>query len=155
VVHAPSARQTIDGKTPDTLLHVIARSRSWIDALLTGKFASFDDVALAESLAERHVRRLAPLAFLSPKIVEAIADRTAPALPRSWADQEQSCSLTGSLGVACLASGVLLSCKSLTAPLLPLAPAPARTLSSSSIKCATPFYAPPLASPKAVVLSVR
>jgi hypothetical protein len=43
-----------------------------------------------------HVRRLAPLAFLSPRIIHAIADSTAPArltvsqaLPHSWKDQEQ------------------------------------------------------------------
>ena len=55
-------------------------------------------------MGERHIRLLAPLAFaplayLSPRIVEAIANRTAPAdltvtslaraLPHSWAEQEQ------------------------------------------------------------------
>jgi site-specific DNA recombinase len=99
VVHAPSGRRTIDGKTRGTLLQAIARSRGWIDAILGGKFASFDNIAAAEGLVERHVRRLAPLAFLSPKIVQAIADGTAPAgltvsrltdaLPTAWADQEQ------------------------------------------------------------------
>ena len=47
---------------------------------------------------DRHLRRLLPLACLSPRIVEAIADGTAPAnltlsaltaaLPYSWAEQE-------------------------------------------------------------------
>jgi site-specific DNA recombinase len=63
------------------------------------KIASFDDIAAAENLAERHVRRLAPLAFLSPRIIEAIADGAAPAgltvsrltqtLPHAWSAQEQ------------------------------------------------------------------
>jgi site-specific DNA recombinase len=48
---------------------------------------------------ERHIRYLAPLAYLSPRIVEAIENGTAPAdltvtslapaLPHGWAEQEQ------------------------------------------------------------------
>jgi site-specific DNA recombinase len=48
---------------------------------------------------ERHIRLLAPLAFLSPRIIAAIVDGTAPAdltvtglakaLPYSWIEQEQ------------------------------------------------------------------
>ena len=51
-----------------------------------------------ERLAERHIRRLAPLAFLSPKIIQAIADGSAPtgltvssltqAPPHAWTAQE-------------------------------------------------------------------
>jgi len=40
-------------------------------AILAGKAASFDEIASAEGLAERHIRRLVPLAFLSPKIIQA------------------------------------------------------------------------------------
>ena len=99
VVHAPEERGAIDPKTRDALLQAIARSRRWMDAILAGKIASFDAIAAAEGLAERHVRRLAPLAFLSPKIIQAIADGSAPsgltvsrltqALPHAWSDQEQ------------------------------------------------------------------
>ena len=49
--------------------------------------------------AERHVRFLAPLAYLSPRIIEAIAEGQPPAgltvtrlvrnLPTVWADQEK------------------------------------------------------------------
>jgi hypothetical protein len=63
-------------------------------AIVAGGTESFDDIAAAEGLAERHVRRLAPLAFLSPRIIEAIADGAAPAgltvsrltqaLPHAW-----------------------------------------------------------------------
>ena len=59
---------------------------------------AFDEIASAEGLAERHGRRLVPLAFLSPKIIQAIADGTVPAgltvsnltqaLPHAWAAQE-------------------------------------------------------------------
>jgi site-specific DNA recombinase len=50
-------------------------------------------------VGERHIRLLAPLAFLSPRIITAIIDGTAPAdltvtglakaLPDSWAEQER------------------------------------------------------------------
>ena len=52
-----------------------------------------------EVQGERHIRLLAPLAFLSPCIIAAIVDGTAPAdltvtglakaLPYSWIEQEQ------------------------------------------------------------------
>jgi len=52
---------------------------------------------------ERYVRQLATLAFVSPRIIAAIVDGTAPAdltvtdlakaLPYSWAEQEQSIGL--------------------------------------------------------------
>ena len=99
IVHAPEERGAIDPKTRDALLQSIARSRRWMDAILAGKIASFDDIAAAEGLAERHVRFLTPLAFLSPRIVAAIAQgavrrdltvsNLARALPYKWADQEQ------------------------------------------------------------------
>ena len=75
-----------------------------MDAVLAGKTASFDEIAAAEGFAERHVRRLVPLAFLSPKIIQAIADGTAPAgltvsgltqaLPHAWTAQEQKLGLS-------------------------------------------------------------
>jgi site-specific DNA recombinase len=77
IAHAPAEHGTIDPRTQDTLLHAIARSRRWMDTVLAGKTASLDEIASAEGLAERHVRRLVPLAFLSPKIIQAIADGTA------------------------------------------------------------------------------
>ncbi|MGJ0531796.1 hypothetical protein [Methylocystis sp.] len=99
VVHAPINQGTIDSETREALLKAIARSCGWMETILSGKAASFDDIAANEGLAERHVRRLAVLAFLSPKVVRAIADGTAPsgvtvssltlALPHAWADQER------------------------------------------------------------------
>jgi hypothetical protein len=53
-----------------------------------------------EGVGERHIRLLAPLAFLSPRIIAAIVDGAAPAdltvtglakaLPYSWAEQERA-----------------------------------------------------------------
>jgi len=91
---------TIDATTRETLLKAIARSRRWMDQILTGKITSFEAIAETENLAVRHVRYLAPLAYLSPRIVTAIIDGAAPAsltvsnlaraLPHSWAAQEKA-----------------------------------------------------------------
>jgi DNA invertase Pin-like site-specific DNA recombinase len=99
ISHAPMNQETIDSETREALLKAIARSRGWMETILSGKTASFDAIAAHEGLAERHVRRLAVLAFLSPKVVQAIADGAAPsgvtvsnltqALPHAWADQER------------------------------------------------------------------
>ena len=64
-----------------------------------GRVAGFADIAAREHKGERHIRLLAPLAFVSPQVVAAIIDGTAPAdltitglakaLPYSWAAQER------------------------------------------------------------------
>jgi DNA invertase Pin-like site-specific DNA recombinase len=99
IAHAPNGPARLDPKTRDTLLQAIVRARGWMEALLNGKASSFDEIAVAEGLVERHVRRLVPLAFLSPKVIKAIADGAAPdgmtistltqALPHSWSAQER------------------------------------------------------------------
>jgi hypothetical protein len=81
------------------LLIAIAKARKWIDDLAHGRAASFGVIARREGKVERQVRRLAPLAFLSPRIVSTIIDGAAPAdltvtalrraLPFSWAEQER------------------------------------------------------------------
>ena len=98
ITSSPSDHEFIDAETRDILLKAISRSHRWMRSILNGKMASFDEVAAAENLAERYVRRLAVLAYLSPKIIQAIADGVAPngmtvsgltmALPHAWAEQE-------------------------------------------------------------------
>lgn len=94
LAHAPANREPVlDPQSREALLRAIARARRWHDAMLEGE-KSLDEIASAEGLAERYVRRLATLAFLSPKIIGAIADGSAPAsltpsslseaLPLSW-----------------------------------------------------------------------
>jgi DNA invertase Pin-like site-specific DNA recombinase len=99
ITRAPADQETMDSQTRDALLRAIARARGWLDFILFSKEASFDAIAAAENLAERHVRFLMPLAFLSPRIVSAIADDAAPtgltvsglarSLPHKWIDQER------------------------------------------------------------------
>ena len=101
VVHEPQANAApMDPKSRDALLRAIARSRSWIDEITNGRVSSLHEIAARENLVERYVRRLALLAFLSPRTIAAIADGSAPAsltasrltdaLPHSWAEQERA-----------------------------------------------------------------
>jgi len=43
----------------------------WIDDIRLGRIASFAGIAEREAVGERHIRLLAPLAFLSPRIIAA------------------------------------------------------------------------------------
>ena len=84
---------------PSELLASIAQSGSWMSDLMEGRIGSFEEIAERESKVVRHIRRLLPLAFLSPRVVDAIAVGSAPAhftvtlltdsLPHSWAHQEK------------------------------------------------------------------
>ena len=77
----------------------IATARQWVDEVAQGRTATFAVIARREGKVERHVRLLASLAFVSPRIVAALIDGTAPAdltvttlaraLPCSWAEQER------------------------------------------------------------------
>ena len=86
----------------ELLLIAIAKARKWIKDAERGH--SFATIARREGKTERHIRHLVPLAFVSPRIVTAIMDGTAPAgltvtkladnLPDSWAAQEQRIGVT-------------------------------------------------------------
>jgi len=80
----------------EALLIAIAKARKWVDDVAHGRAVSFATLARREGKIERQVRLRAPLAFLSPRIVSALLDGTAPAdltlaraLPHSWAEQER------------------------------------------------------------------
>jgi site-specific DNA recombinase len=99
IVHVPAHNTPIQPGRREALLIAIAKAREWIDDLAHGRVASFAAIARREAKAERHIRLLAPLAFLSPRIVSGLLDGTAPAsltitalaraLPWSWAEQER------------------------------------------------------------------
>jgi site-specific DNA recombinase len=91
----------------EVLLTAIAKARRWI--IEVERSHSFADIARREGKAERHVRNLAPLAFVSPRIITAIMDGTVPAvltvtaltreLPYSWAEQEQHISISNAISL--------------------------------------------------------
>jgi site-specific DNA recombinase len=99
IARTPAPNGTIDPRERDALLLAIARARDWMDAIISGRSSSFEEIASKEGLGVRHVRRLAPLAFLSPRVAQAIAEGSAssaltvsfltPALPHSWLAQEE------------------------------------------------------------------
>ena len=86
-------------KTDPTLLKEVARAYKWFGELVSGRAVFTREIAARERVNERFVRRLIPLAFLSPAIVQAIAEGRQPAdltgealsrgidLPIEWAKQ--------------------------------------------------------------------
>src|SRR6516162_1785086 len=99
IIHVPAYNTPIKAGRREALLIAIAKARQWIDDLAHGRAASFAVIARREGKAERHIRLLAPLAFVSPQIVSALLDGSAPAdltltklaraLPYCWAEQER------------------------------------------------------------------
>jgi len=99
IIHVPAHNTPITPSRRDALLMAIAKARNWANALAHGRLGSFAVIAGREGRVERHIRLLVPLAFLSPRIVSALLEGTAPAdltitalaraLPWSWAEQER------------------------------------------------------------------
>jgi DNA invertase Pin-like site-specific DNA recombinase len=108
IIHVPAHNTPIKPDRRVALLIAIAKARTWIDDLAHGRVASFAAIAHGEGKVERHVRLLAPLAFVSPQIVSALLDGSAPAdltitklaraLPYSWAEQQQRVELRHQFG---------------------------------------------------------
>jgi site-specific DNA recombinase len=100
VMHAPGADAVLKPETREALLTAISKARGWVDDIRFGRVGSFAEIAQHEGQGERHVRFLAPLAFVSPRIIEAIAAGSAPSdltvtalaksLEYSWAKQEET-----------------------------------------------------------------
>ena len=90
-------------RKPDpALLKAFARARGWFEELASGRVHSLVEIARREGLAKRYVTRLTRLAFVSPVVVDAIAEGLLPgqinlqslmdgrlALPKDWRDQEE------------------------------------------------------------------
>jgi len=90
----------ITAKVDGRLLKSIARAHGWFQKLVSGKVSSVCEIADRESVTAQYVGNLLPLAFLAPKIVEAIAAGRQPPdlmaqrliklvrkLPLDWASQ--------------------------------------------------------------------
>jgi site-specific DNA recombinase len=99
IIHVPAHNTPMKPSRRDALLTAIATARQWVDDLAHGRAATLAVIASREGIVERHVRLLLPLAFVSPRILSALLDGTAPAnltvttlaraLPWSWAEQER------------------------------------------------------------------
>jgi DNA invertase Pin-like site-specific DNA recombinase len=85
-----------------SLLKAIARARRWSQDLIYGRVQAVGELAKREGLDRRSVRRLLRLAFLSPRVAEAIVEGRQPPdltvikltrridLPPLWSAQEQA-----------------------------------------------------------------
>jgi len=95
-------KDEIRRKVDPALLKAIARARRWFEEVASGRVPSLAAIARREHLAKRYIARLTKLAFLAPSIVEAVAERWAPAalnlqmlmnprfsLPLGWKDQQR------------------------------------------------------------------
>jgi len=65
-------------KTDPALFKAVARAHRWFEEIVLGSNVSFAEIAKRERINSRYVRRLLPLAFLDPGIVEAIAEGRQP-----------------------------------------------------------------------------
>ncbi len=100
-------RMVLEGDSTPThvdlpLLKAVARARKWSQELLSGRVQAVEELAKREGLDRRSARRLIPLGFLSPRIVEAIVEGRQPPeltvveltrrldLPLLWSAQEQA-----------------------------------------------------------------
>ena len=83
----------------NTMIKVIARGFRWQRLLYDGTYATIEDLAAAEKINPSYVSRILRLAYLSPKVVQAILDGSHPAwltmrdllepFPMDWREQEQ------------------------------------------------------------------
>ncbi len=65
-------------KTDPALFKAVARAHRWFEEIVQGSNMSFAEIARRERVSSRYVRRLLPLAFLDPGIVEAISEGRQP-----------------------------------------------------------------------------
>jgi len=90
-----------NAKLDPTLLKAIARGRRWFNDLASNRATDTLEIAKREGLRDSYVRRLVPLAFLAPSMVEAICAGRQPTdltaerltrragLPYQWAQQQK------------------------------------------------------------------
>jgi site-specific DNA recombinase len=77
ILHTPSHGTSDISGNRDRILMAIAKARAWVDDLIAGRAASFAEIAKREGKVERHIRLLAPLAFVSPRLISDIIDGVA------------------------------------------------------------------------------
>ena len=76
VFHAPESSAALKPETRDAVPWRSQRTRAWFDDLIEHRVVSFAEIAAREAKAERHIRLLAPLAFVSPRSSRRRRNRT-------------------------------------------------------------------------------
>jgi site-specific DNA recombinase len=97
VLHQPDEQPKLGAEARDAILLAVAKARVWINDLTSGRIRSFAEIARSEGKVERHIRLLAPLAFLPPYTLAEIANWTyardvnltmlARIVPLSWSSR--------------------------------------------------------------------
>jgi DNA invertase Pin-like site-specific DNA recombinase len=78
IIHSPLEKTPLNPDQQNALLLAIAKARSWIEDLTEGRVTSLTEIAQREGKVERHIRLLAPLAFVSPGVILKIIDGKLP-----------------------------------------------------------------------------
>ncbi len=83
-----------------TTLTAISRSKAWVEEILRNPSETFETIATREGRSARYIKLLAPLACVTPRLIEALAEgrpvvdmtvtSLSKSLPLSWADQERA-----------------------------------------------------------------
>jgi site-specific DNA recombinase len=76
------------------LLTAIAKARAWVADLAEGRVTSFAEIARREGKVERHIRLLAPLAFVSPHMISEIVTGSLPSVGVTTLAKQVRCSWT-------------------------------------------------------------
>jgi site-specific DNA recombinase len=88
--------QPIRSDAKAKLLAGVAKARGWLDELIAGRVLDIADLAQREKRSVRSTTMLLSLAFLAPRLVQAIADNRMPRgigltrladLPSDWSEQ--------------------------------------------------------------------
>ena len=100
VQHRPNASAGPTDADRTTILTAIARSKAWVEEVLSNPVETFESIATREGRSARYIKLLAPLAYVSPRLIEALVDgrpvsnmtitSLARSLPLSWAEQERA-----------------------------------------------------------------
>ena len=94
--------QPIRSDTRAKLLAGVAKARGWLDELIAGRILDIADLAQREKRSVRSTAMLLSLAFLAPRLVQAIADNRMPrgigltrlaGLPSDWSEQFEALGL--------------------------------------------------------------
>jgi hypothetical protein len=77
ILHTPPQRTVMSPETRHALLEAIAKARVWVEDLVARRVNSLAEIASLENKVERHVRLLASLAFVPPRLIREIIEGSA------------------------------------------------------------------------------
>jgi len=93
-------QQNQPSRCDPALIKAVVRGRAWFEELATGRVRSLEELAKRDGISRRYIRRLVDLAFMSPRLVDAILQGRQPValtatrlsefeLPLDWAEQHR------------------------------------------------------------------